>query len=1169
MCQAWASSRLCLSGTSSSFDSTVPPHFPDVSSLDRPSEWILDCLRDVAGRPRGTEGAVGCCDVDWGEFEVGIVETRREGGRVDGMELRAAPPSGGGRVLPRSISADRSRASVRVRAHLSLCASLALLAPVLAAVSLNSSILGSALVPSSLCQSVQYLDINTLNCKTCPTNMELSGAGGRTNPFLPQFPQLQLTRTYSLSLSLQAGIFLRYDHQDMLGVPSEPGSRYVICDPSKLNLFAARSRRSSTFTVDRSPLTGAYLAQFTCQLCPPGSFPDANAEKCLSCDDPRTMFSSLAGSSYSCQCDIGFSAAPQGPFCLTPAQTTSLATSFPSSSRYSTVTFSFLLPATSAPVSFSSWTFSRIFPGAAARCRAYAGSFTSLGSAAVTDGITSGPESCQALANLCVLQMYDQASDACGAYFDAARVARATVGSGSGTGVQGMGENGNTDWPPGLPFLFYGYFTGTKAATFASATVGTSFGWGHGQTPNMTIIAAKYLLNGTFLGYEEFVDQIQLCPRPPTQSRSFLTMGTAYNNTCAADLHQLVADKLESWSSTGGMRFYDLYILQSDSSLLPLPLLIANSPSNLYADPASRVLTRRLFSLDVASGVDAMGSLKYIRFIKRVVLRMNATSEPGKVTVPVLEVEYGEREVAAVNEGDGSQVSMPLVSFSSFPSQPLDALWQNLFVAVGMLGVLAAGLWLYQSYGWSKRNFVGAGGAAMDLRYIFRSLLLLCGVLGPLLSILTFTISVYFAIFFKAQGTAYAWLPWNAQDVAGVKLAVMVAAIMEIVHIVDRMVPQCTATVFFLDWEKPRSTTPQATSGAQSQTLADTGRVPMWRTIVCARAWNDLSTYRRARVDVSLVALAVMLYGAGLSKWATAAPSGNEPAGDVGVRHPMLVFILDGGVYALIVLVQCLYHHLIHSRFIRHPPLHFVDLLSVCNVSLVVLFERYTGHYVHGRSPHATAELDGQGIGEALKREENDLAPSRSLPGSSCQVFQVHLTERFRATWDQIWRGVELDRERGGAGVGSGKAGVKNGTKSMAARMGRRALGEGGAEAVRDMNRFLGAWVEQNVKEFPYVVRHKTYLERWFVTAPDLTQGCVWFEDPSSLSFTSTTLLGLEPHLILLYILLLVYLDLEIGAPWGGIVGVAFVEWIVSGVRKAFGRWAVAKSGVGGGVAVL
>ncbi|KAJ3317036.1 hypothetical protein HDU93_004211, partial [Gonapodya sp. JEL0774] len=97
-------------------------------------------------------------------------------------------------------------------------------------------------------------------------------------------------------------------------------------------------------------------------------------------------------------------------------------------------------------------------------------------------------------------------------------------------------------------------------------------------------------------------------------------------------------------------------------------------------------------------------------------MRMNSSSEDGRITVPVLEITYGEREVAALKETERSEVSTPTVTFTSLPSQPLDALWQGLFVAVGMIGVLALGLWFYQSYGWTKRNFVGAGGAAMDLR---------------------------------------------------------------------------------------------------------------------------------------------------------------------------------------------------------------------------------------------------------------------------------------------------------------------------------------------------------------------------------------------------------------------------------------------------------------------
>ena len=69
-------------------------------------------------------------------------------------------------------------------------------------------------------------------------------------------------------------------------------------------------------------------------------------------------------------------------------------------------------------------------------------------------------------------------------------------------------------------------------------------------------------------------------------------------------------------------------------------------------------------------------------------------------------------------------------------------------------------------------------------------------------------------------------------------------------------------------------------------------------------------------------------------------------------------------------LAMWLFRLLIWSRFVDDPLGNFIDLCSMCNVSVFVMTHRQYGHYIHGRSAHGKADVNLKAMHEFLIREE-------------------------------------------------------------------------------------------------------------------------------------------------------------------------------------------------------
>lgn len=61
---------------------------------------------------------------------------------------------------------------------------------------------------------------------------------------------------------------------------------------------------------------------------------------------------------------------------------------------------------------------------------------------------------------------------------------------------------------------------------------------------------------------------------------------------------------------------------------------------------------------------------------------------------------------------------------------------------------------------------------------------------------------------------------------------------------------------------------------------------------------------------------------------------------------------------------------LIWNRFIDTAVQNFVDLCSLCNVSVVIMTHEQFGYYIHGRTVHGHGDMNLKEMHQCLKREE-------------------------------------------------------------------------------------------------------------------------------------------------------------------------------------------------------
>ena len=285
------------------------------------------------------------------------------------------------------------------------------------------------------------------------------------------------------------------------------------------------------------------------------------------------------------------------------------------------------------------------------------------------------------------------------------------------------------------------------------------------------------------------------------------------------------------------------------------------------------------------------------------------------------------------------------------------------------------------------------------------------------------------------------------------------------VHIAWIIRTQTQHDVFFIDWEQPKG---GADDGETANADGSGGPgVSVWRSIFAANEWFKLQTERTVSLELSLVSLLFLLEGVGQLDYARLVPKTMESPACIttsrcGTRSPSSSSCCSrsrsgSSRWAL------------WNRFVRDKAWQFVDLLAVSNVSMIVLEERASGYYLHGKSVHSHADTGMLELHRNLKRETDALAPRRGL---SPRLRRPVLRDRLAGRTRHVRRGGGGRQPRGG-----GEAGRAGRTDAKGRRRDFRNSPEDVLLKHAEVNNFLTSFINGSLERHKLEVRPKTYGE--------------------------------------------------------------------------------------------
>jgi len=242
------------------------------------------------------------------------------------------------------------------------------------------------------------------------------------------------------------------------------------------------------------------------------------------------------------------------------------------------------------------------------------------------------------------------------------------------------------------------------------------------------------------------------------------------------------------------------------------------------------------------------------------------------------------------------------------------------------------------------------------------------------------------------------------------------------------------------------------------------------------------------------------------------------------------------------------------ERYVKDRLWQFVDLLSVTNISCILLEERNFGFYLHGRSVHDHADADMMQLNSNLKREEAGTSMLRGFrQGSTVQTFEIYLSPKVRQKYDTAFAGG-FDGPSARSRANPGRRGAGGNQRGF------RAAPEEALQRHRELNRFLMTYLgtpadgDSKAGDRPEV-REKRYWEKFIACPPDLGYAqdrSVFLEDRTG-RFKRLLLAGREYDMVLLSVLTYALLDTATSNTFAAIFGTYFMDMAVRVIRAELG----------------
>ncbi|XP_012943556.1 meckelin [Aplysia californica] len=706
--------------------------------------------------------------------------------------------------------------------------------------------------------------------------------------------------------------------------------------------------------------------------------------------------------------------------------------------------------------------------------------------------------SCQSLANMCVLTMYQGS-------FSPARLAQACY-------LLTVEIPNSLIYFDIKPQIF---IQDDAEDVLYSKEIRTQ--WTVDPPTTFPFLVGQFSLDGVFEGFQEMTGGfLQLCDASENFLNAAFVFGTYYSHSCSIPA-------LSLWDPVKyPLKFYEIYLRYTSDgreTLYRVPVKILNYRNfrgnrvNEGSDIGEWKLMRRFFLVDnVATQSPTDSETPYVRYASEIQLRveLQGSEGSGQIYVPSFDILYADVSLEDARAG----AAAPL-KFSVSYTMTQEDYTRSFQIATGTLSCFAVIFAGYRTYVWNKR----AGRLTIDFPTLVNFIFNLCNYLGNAFFAIVFGIAFYFFIFFKRQNVVFL-VHLDGQGYEEWLALFGAAFTLKALSLMYMIIMQCWTDIFLVDWERPKGQQVQPAGDHQGQAGA-TGKgkkyantVSIWRTYFVANEWNEIQSKRKINRVFQIFAVVFFLHVVGFEDTTTKDPDGSVgKSGDTYMSEQSEVFrmALATLVYLLVDIVQVIFFLFIYERFISDDIREFVDLCSMSNVSVFIMAHGEFGYYIHGRSVHGRADVSMREMSEMLEREVNDLVGKRGLvPQTEAQTFIMALPKRLRQRYDTVYMPVQLEGATAASRAEQGKVGSKE--KSI--------------EAYGTLNRFLCAFIDHSLREVDYVVKEKSFVEKILDTEfLELTDKGIFYSDNGH-SFDNILFYGNELTLVVFDTLFFCIVDL-------------------------------------------
>eukprot|EP01022_Parablepharisma_sp_SALTPOND_P016731 TRINITY_DN2524_c0_g1_i1.p1 TRINITY_DN2524_c0_g1~~TRINITY_DN2524_c0_g1_i1.p1 ORF type:complete len:1045 (+),score=62.94 TRINITY_DN2524_c0_g1_i1:73-3135(+) len=738
---------------------------------------------------------------------------------------------------------------------------------------------------------------------------------------------------------------------------------------------------------------------------------------------------------------------------------------------------------------------------------------------------------CQTLSNLCVLAYYDKSNPACSAYLSVANSLPST-------------NNFDSGWKEGIPWLYYN--TQGKAVS-ESDRLKTKYAIDSTTNPtSIELWVAKYSMNGTFLGYSSFDNEGFLCHvQSILDIEDFKKIGHNYINKCDYDLSQVL--------NVTETVFYELFIRSTTDSgavtLIDVPTRVLNYDDSTEKDDYKYV--RRFFVYDnICTDKSSDPKNSYIRWAYSMTLRVQLKEDAkDEIYVPTLTIEYRERSVEYVANGDGVVESkFTVVYFKDFSGILIKAM-----IALIVISVCALLISVYRIYVWWQANPaspVDLSLGSYKLYAIWSSIYLICHTWAVLFFWYLFGISAYYYLFFKLTSRPSIFLPDPTDYSAGyMQFDAVFGTLLalQVLCVVLKIVAQSSYDIFFIDWETPKL---EERQGKQVY------KVNAWREVFVANEVCEAMCEGTISVTLNYVVFIFFLFGLGWQWWNLERP-GPTDYKTINPENPYLNFFVEALVFWITALVDYLLKWMVSTWIPPHSQ-DVVDLMSVSNISLIIFEDLLRGYYIHGRAPAGKADANAEELKKILDGEVGNVVTRlRGLDpkdNTEVQTFEIYPSVRVRQRYNELMAG-ELKEVR----VSQQEKADVNDEDKMLQHISSNESSEVDRKK-ENLNTFFKEYIttaEQPKDNQKIAIEEKTYLQMFFGIKPTglfeqaNQANSIFLKDPR-LNFKELSGAGLDFHMCFLRVLMFWFWDRVLYNKFYAVVFTYLIEKFIWWIREIF-----------------